>query len=169
MERERVAGQSLCYSCSAVLQMSGCFTGRHGREVLQTIHGRLREIWRMMRRLCVVAQWWKCELIGNSECCMLLLLFTWPPGLFWHFVSLLPVEHKTMSWECLSAGANYQIALLMHDCILAYISAMWQIEVEPGPRSSVFDNSHICVFVLGIGLQRLDDVSDDVDDKNTLT
>lgn len=59
MERERVARLSLCYSCSAVLQISGCFTGRHGREVLQTIHGRLREIWRMMRRLCAVAQWWK--------------------------------------------------------------------------------------------------------------
>lgn len=59
----------------------------------------VREIWRMMRRLCAVAQWWKWDWLDrNSDCrsCHR-WLFTWPPGLFWHFVSLLPVEHKTIS------------------------------------------------------------------------
>lgn len=44
-----------------------------------------------------VAQWWKsdCRALDVCVCvCVCALLFTWPPGLFWHSVSPSPGEEK---------------------------------------------------------------------------
>lgn len=119
-EREHMAGQSLCYGLRRTSsKMSWCFTGRHGRGKCcgpSTVV--CLEIWRMMRRLCVVARWWKCDLIGDSE--LVRAAVGCSLGLLGFFGTLfLLCLLNTKQWKCFSTGANH-----------CYLLVQWEGNLE---------------------------------------